>query len=766
MKRQSNLLSSHGIRSALVVMLLAAAASFLGIRSQRPPKALSESASASEFSAARAAKYLDGIAQEPHPLGTLAHNRVRDFLTQTLRGLGYDTQIQSSFYGDPDLQVAARVENIVTRLPGIRPSGKALMLCAHYDSAGSSFGAGDDGAGLVAILEAARALKSGSWPLKQDLIFLLTDGEEDGTLGARAFVRENPWAKDIGLVLNFDPRGTRGAALMFKTSPGDSGLVRELVHAASFPWANSLSTTIYRRFVDMSLLSDISVFMAAGMQGMSFAFAEGWLDRHSPQDRIPNLDLHSLQHLGTYALALARHFGENGVPERSRTDDVYFNLAGFSVVRYSSETAMGLAVLIVALGVVAGLVGFKKKILTAKGLFASIPILLLQLSLTVAFAFLFRKAPAASHGSWLHSGPFQANPLYLLSLVFLALMISLLIFGYSKISWEHMAYTAGLLLTILALVLTIALPGASYIAAWPGGLLLFSVLIAFIVQRKGSTQGPGRAISGLSSIPSALFMAPIIYLFFVAFFFTVPSTISLAGLVALFLWTLIPVLNLIGRRYKGVGILAVATLFLASSVAGALTTRFTARHPSADSIDFWLDMDSQTASWVVMARMPNAWIAAALPQAEQGHPMDTSPYRSPQFLHQPAPFISLAPPVVEKKDDVVGGGIRTLTLHVASPRLAREILVHGGTSQVISAEIEGKKVMEAKENQNRLMLWLPGPPLDGYTLVLKVKVGTPVSLMVRELLPWIPDEAQKHLPESPPWMSLDKSMTIRKTYEF
>jgi acetylornithine deacetylase/succinyl-diaminopimelate desuccinylase-like protein len=55
--------------------------------------------------------------------------------------------------------------------------------------------AGDDSAGIAAILETVRALRAGG-PLAHDVIVFFTDGEEPGMLGAAAFVREHPWAKD------------------------------------------------------------------------------------------------------------------------------------------------------------------------------------------------------------------------------------------------------------------------------------------------------------------------------------------------------------------------------------------------------------------------------------------------------------------------------------------------------------------------------------------------------------------------------------------
>src|SRR5207244_3833401 len=120
---------------------------------------------------------------------------------------------------------AATVNNIVTRLAGTANS-KAVMLAAHYDSVPSGPGASDDGSGTVTLLETARALRSGA-PLKNDVIFLITDGEELGLLGAKAFVDTYPGLKGIGVVLNFEARGACGPTSMFETSARNGWLVEQ-----------------------------------------------------------------------------------------------------------------------------------------------------------------------------------------------------------------------------------------------------------------------------------------------------------------------------------------------------------------------------------------------------------------------------------------------------------------------------------------------------------------------------------------------------------
>ena len=106
------------------------------------------------------------------------------------------------------------------------------MLVAHYDSVPGGPGVADDGAGVAAIIETVRALKEMK-PLQNDVIILLTDGEENGMLGAKAFVEDHPWVKDVGLVLNFEARGNKGPSFMFETSDNNGWIVKEFVEACT-----------------------------------------------------------------------------------------------------------------------------------------------------------------------------------------------------------------------------------------------------------------------------------------------------------------------------------------------------------------------------------------------------------------------------------------------------------------------------------------------------------------------------------------------------
>ncbi len=230
------------------------------------PQARPATAPLTEFSAERAMPYVRQIAHEPHAMGTPDHARVRTYLLKSLAGLGLQPQVQeatitgpmtSSLSMSPSgamLRVASRagyVYNIMAQLKGTQP-GKAVLLLAHYDSQPNALGAGDDGAGVAAILETIRAIRQRG-PLQHDLLILFTDGEEQGLFGAKAFLR-HPWAKNVGFVMNLEGRGNSDPSMTFELSAQNGWIVEQLGQAAPYPFASSLAYEVYRNLPMIPIL--------------------------------------------------------------------------------------------------------------------------------------------------------------------------------------------------------------------------------------------------------------------------------------------------------------------------------------------------------------------------------------------------------------------------------------------------------------------------------------------------------------------------------
>ncbi|HEX8116456.1 MAG TPA: cyclic peptide export ABC transporter, partial [Pyrinomonadaceae bacterium] len=421
---------------SLLTALFVLAALMLAVGGQRLPAAEGGGAPAAAFSAERAMQHLKVIAARPHPSGSAAQAEVRDYLLKTLRESGLEPEVQDSFVVTQQRRthVLANPQNVVARLRGTGPPGrKVILLAAHYDSVANSPGAGDDGAGVVTLLETLRALKSGP-PLQNDVVFLFTDVEEHGLHGARAFTDEHPWAKEVGLVLNFEARGSGGPVFMFETSEQNGWLIEGLDDAAPHPFASSMMYTFYRL---MRNETDLNVFKGAGMAGMNFANIGGLGQYHSASDTLQALDGRSVQHHGTYALSLARHFGDVPLDDSRAPDAVYFDLLGATLISYPQTWAAPLAILLALLFAAAFYLGRRQGALTLRGTALGSVVLVLGAVVSAAAVSLAWWGVTALHPDFT---PFTNAGLFLIGFagLTLAATLSLVLLSNRWVSWHDL----------------------------------------------------------------------------------------------------------------------------------------------------------------------------------------------------------------------------------------------------------------------------------------------------------------------------------------
>ena len=198
---------------------------------------------------------------------------------------------------------------------------------------------------MTALLETARALSEGP-RLRNDVIFLFTDGEEPGLLGAEAFVEEHPLADDLGIALKFEARGNGGPSMMFETSTNNIRLVEEFASAAPRPVASSATYEVYKRTPSGD---DLIEFRKAGMAGLGFSYFRGATHYHTALDTPSSVDERSLQHHDSYALA--RHFGSADLADlrsgaAGEGEAVYFDVLGLFLVHYPAGWAVVFAALV------------------------------------------------------------------------------------------------------------------------------------------------------------------------------------------------------------------------------------------------------------------------------------------------------------------------------------------------------------------------------------------------------------------------------------
>ena len=728
------------------------ALAILSVRAMHPPQPVLATAPENQFSAERALFHVREIAAVPHVLGSPANAVVRNYLIAQLSQLGLQPQIFSSIGIDPTarLIIAGKPNDIVGRLPGAA-SGPAILLMAHYDSVYRAPGAGDDASGVASILEMVRALKQGP-PMQRDIIVLLTDGEEPGLLGAEAFAHSHPWMKDVGLILNFEARGNRGPSLLFETGPNNRPIIEAVAQVAPHPIGSSLFYELYKILPNDT---DFTVFRPAGIPGLNFAFGEGLEAYHSPLDTPEHLSLASLQHHGSYGLALTRHFGQLDLAalRNSHGDDVFFDWFGSRLVAYRQSWVLPGQILITLLLAMALVLAFRRPDVNRRQFFLALLACLAILTLLVA---------AVAAGWWLVSlvlaghrtiGDSSANLWFLCGLMFLGACTGMLVLRFfrRRLGAQELSLAALALWCALSWLLALAIPSGSYLLFWPLLLGLLGNVAASVRNRPAAPW-----IRNAPAIAAAvLLFAPFIYLLYIFLTLQMVSVAASALLLGLFLLISLPALepSATAPRVWVSGPLAVAAMVCLGS--GVALSGHSAEHPRPDSIIYSLNADDNTAAWISYDQKPDDWTRQFLgANTPEPHPVPNylAGFARP-LISAGAPALPLPPPLIENVEHKQEGPIHTLKLRLRSQRKAETLYLRFPDDvQPVSAKLAGRDVPVHKGGRFGLTLFAMGD--EGVELELAVTAGSTLSFWVMDRSYGLPADTR---PRPPNIMGTDGS---------
>ncbi|MEN3370345.1 MAG: hypothetical protein V7609_2488 [Verrucomicrobiota bacterium] len=720
-----------GFIAALICWLGLGLVTFLTIWCQRPQASVPATAAASEFSAERAIRHVEAIARAPRPIGSVNHATARDYILQQLRSFGMEPEVQRTMAATSTaapLIVAGTIENILARKRG-SGGGPAVLLVAHYDSVPTGPGANDDGVGVATLLETARAITA-SDPLRNDVLFLFTDAEETGLLGAGAFVAEHPWAKEFEVALNFEGRGNGGPVIMFETSPQNGALIRMLAKATAYPLANSLSDEIYKRLPNST---DLTVFKAAGRQGMNFAYIHGLTHYHTALDNLENIDARTVQHHGSYALALSRYFGSAVTAVKPEGDAIYFDAIGFLLVRYPAWLAWPLTAATLLLFAAVVWLGFRRKELTTIGIAKGALIFLLSLL----------AGAAAVAGAWwvvrrihpgyslITQGDSYSHGLYVIGFAVLTLATSAAVLGSFGRRISGSDLFVGALLWWAALMIAVAkwMIGGSYLIMWPLFFALLGIGHGFINTDVSVRPAMNLGIASLCAIPGILLVVPFVHLTFIAMPFALAPGLVL--LLVLLSALLIPLLRraTTENRWAFPGLVAAISVlfFLLASVGSG----FDKDHRQSNHVVYVFDATKQRALWISSDARPDEWTQQFFGRnPERGPLSDPFPLSRGVYLQAPAPIASFRPPEAQVLEDVTANAVRHLRFRLASPRGAERMSVQI-SAEILSATVDGKTLAAAAttgEPQKNWSLLYLALPKGGIDLVVETKSSAPLVM--------------------------------------
>lgn len=620
----------------------------------------------SEFATKRALAQVAVLSKKAHYVGAENHKTVGLYLENELHKLGLKTQIQEG-YTLTDFGTLVKSSNIIARINGSNNT-KALLLLSHYDSAphSKSRGAADDGSGIATILEGLRAFLYNKTPHKNDIIILFSDAEELGLNGAALFVTQHQWAKEIGLVLNFEARGTSGPSYMLmEVNKGNHDLVHAFVAAhVPFPASNSLMYSIYKMLPNDT---DLTVFREEGkIQGLNFAFIDDHFNYHTQQDDLQHLNPNTLAHQGTYLMPLLHYFSNsNLITLNAKADDVYFNLP-FCFVNYPFSWVFPLLVLLIGLFALLVFVGFGKRILNRKAIQKGFLLFVGYLVTAGLLGYFGWKGVLHFYPQYLDipQGFNYNGHYYIGAFVFLCLAIGFLFYSTTVTEKETMNYAVAPLFVWILIHIGIAifLPGA--------GFFMIPVLASllgfgfFIV-----TQKPNKILNVLLSVPAILIFVPFISMFPIGLGLKI-MFVSLL-LVGLVFGLLLPVFGAFAK--KGLWALLMFVVAVIFFALAHINSEYQFGKAKPNSLVYLLDADVQKATWTTYDVNLDTWTKKYLGEnpkevAAASDNLLYSKYNSKFTYCNAAPLLAIPKPTITFLTDSVAGSRRYFKIRITPNR--------------------------------------------------------------------------------------------------
>ncbi|MBP2833160.1 M28 family peptidase [Aquimarina sp. U1-2] len=632
-----------------------------------------------EFSTLRALQHVKNMAKEPHYLGSPAHEEVRQYIVDELRKMGLQPEVQEGVSVSKAGRVS-RPKNIIARIKG-NSSGKSLAILSHYDSSPhSSYGASDAASGVATILEGIRAYLSLGKVPKNDIIICITDGEELGLNGADFFVKKHPYAKNIGLALNFEARGSGGDSYMLlETNGKNAKMINTFANAGvQYPVTNSLAYSIYKMLpndTDLTVLRE-----QANIDGFNFAFIGDHYDYHTANDIWQRLDLNTLQHQGNYLMPLLTYFSETDINNlKSDQDYIYFNTPVFKLVMYPFSWIIPLlvsAILFFLILLFYGRTAFRidfKQVLAGFGVFLFTLLLsgIMSFGLWKLILLIYPQYNEIQHG-FTYNG-YQ----YIAAFLLLTIGICFKMYGKFVKKTETLPSLLVAPLTIWLITAAIAafyLKGASYFI-----IIVFFGLISLIVLIRQKRPNPYLMV--LLSLPAIFIVFPFITSFPVALGLKILFVSSL--LTVMLFGIMLPVFGFYKRKHLvGNVALFAALIFMFSA---HLSADFTEQRQKPNSLIYTLDANQNQAFWATYDKTLDSWTKNYI-KPKEDNPSDEnkqlskkdankaiaftlqSKYGKAFTYRSAAPVKNIARPIIEFSQDTVYGETRSINLCIAPQR--------------------------------------------------------------------------------------------------
>ena len=641
-----------------------------------PSKVSNEINSNTEFSIKNAQTHLKIISKEPHYTGSKGHLIVQNYIVNELNKMGLSPKVENQVAINK-WRSSTNTANITASIKGYE-TGKSLVLLSHYDSRHhSSLGASDAGSGVVTILEGIRAFLAKNKKPKNDIHIVFTDAEEIGLIGAQAFIDSSPLAKNIGLVINYEARGSGGPSYMLMETNGkNSQLLTEFIKAKpNYPVANSLMYSIYKMLPNDT---DLTIFREYGdINGLNFAFIGDHFDYHTEQDSFERLDIETLIHQADYFTTTLNYFAYSDLSNlNSEVDQVYTNFPFVTLLHFPFSWILPLLIFSVIIFIFLLFIGIKSARMSIKSITSGFIPFLSSLATCLVVSILLWKLIVFLYPSYndiLHGFTYNGYQ-YIIAFSFLNFWIVFRI--YQSFFLKHKA--VDLLVAplffwiILNFLIFIYLKGAGYFIVPVYFALLTLGFLMFLKNNKSLKV----ILATLLSVPLVYIFAPQLRMFPVGL--GLSNLFITGGFIVLMFGLLVPVFKSISsNKFYIIAIGFCSFLFF---LMASFNSDYNVNNRKPNSIVFINDVDKNESYWAtydnVLDDFTQQFFEDYIVQDNLNDKAFFSKYNTSYKHYNKTANRSIKPSNIVKVRDSVIDDLRYITLIIKPQRLINKFSLY------------------------------------------------------------------------------------------
>ena len=521
-------------------------------------------------------------------------------------------------------------------------------------------------------------------------------------------------AKDVGLVLNFEARGSGGPSYMLmETNGGNKNLVEAFQKAnVNYPAANSLMYSVYKMLPNDT---DLTVFREDGdIDGFNFAFIGDHFDYHTAQDSYDRMDISSLKHQVDYLTNCLNYFSNVSLENlKAEEDYVFFNFPIVGMAYYPFTWVKVLFVISIFWFIGILVIGFTRKKLLLRSVLKGFVPLLLSLGFTSLFAFYGWKLLMKIHPQYqdiLHG--FTYNGYYYI-VCFVAFTLAITFWFYKgffkKRTAKDLLIAPIFLWIVINEYVTFNLTGAGFFII--PVFVMLAILTWLVFSEK---EHKGNYLPTFLGVPILIIFAPFVKMF--------PVGLGLKMLVISTLFTVllfvifIPVFSQYTNYKKLVRLFTLIGLM--ALISASIYAGFSADRKQPNSLLYVLDTNKNEAYWASYNKNLDNFTKQFLGEnpikGSYNSTTTSSKYKTKIKWHQKAEIKTLEKPTIQIISDSIFNNERRICLSITSNRKANRIeLLANNTIKFKAFKVNDEAL---KKKRNKFVLEVDKSPLMTYYL--------------------------------------------------